>query len=153
MRVCLPVQGTGVLSWSRKIPRATRQLSLCWATGEACTPQLEHTCCDEEPTQQQQQNGTSQGTVWCPGSPQGCLASVCGEAELGYGGRQTASRLKQTDSPWPAPFQVSPLSQQPCTSREVLFTPFTGRLSNLPRVTQPEGAELRLEPSLYGLKT
>ena len=93
------------------------------------------------------------GTVWCPGSPQSCLEYVCSKAELGYGSHQTVSRLKQMDSPWSAPLQVSPLSQELCTSGEVFFTPFTGRLSNLPRVTQPQGAKLKSECSLFGLKT
>lgn len=54
---------------------------------------------------------------------------------------------------WPGAFRGSSSSQQPCRAGEVFFTPFTGRLSHVTRVTQLEGAELGLEPNLFDSRT
>ena len=52
LRICLTVQGTPVLSWSRKIPHASEQLlSPCPATTEALEPGLcvKRSHCNEKP--------------------------------------------------------------------------------------------------------
>ena len=38
IRICLPMQGTWVLSWFGKVPHATKQLSLCTTSAEAQVP-------------------------------------------------------------------------------------------------------------------